>query len=289
MRDLHGKNVIITGSSRGMGVRIAAAFAREGANLALVARTANDLRSVADELSRHGTRAITIPADITRANDRISLLKRAEAELGQIDVLVNNAGVAHWIPFCDQKETEILQIIETNLMAPLLLTRMVLPAMIERGYGHIVNISSGSGKRGVPYEAAYSASKTGLVEWSNALAMELEGTGVGLSVLCPIYYSTVGGFVRQGLAPPRLMGSLPPERMAQEVIKAIRRNSQEVVLGNGPLRPLLAINALSPRLGNLIVRFMGLAKLNRRLAGVDGGMPKASWNPDDSEPMDRPA
>ncbi len=281
MRDLHGKNVIITGSSRGMGVCIAAALAREGANIALVARTANDLRSVADELSRHGTRVIIIPADITRANDRINLLKCAEVELGQIDVLVNNAGVAQWIPFCEQKETEILRIIETNLLVPLLLTRMVLPAMIERGYGHIVNIGSGSGKRGVPYEATYSASKAGLVEWSNALAMELEGTGVGLSVLCPIYFSTVGGFVRQGLAPPRLMGSIPPERMAKEVIKAIRRNSQEVVVGNGPLRPLLAINALSPRLGNLIIRFMGLAKLNRRLAGVDGGTPKASWNPDD--------
>lgn len=278
MKSLRGQNVLVTGASRGMGVHIASALAREGANLVLTARTVHDLERVADELRMHRAKVVAIRADITRADDRLALIQRAEAEVGQIDVLVNNAGVAHWIPFSKQAPTDIARVLETNLNAPLLLTRLVLPAMIERRSGHVLNIASASGKIGIPYEAAYSASKAGLIEFSNALRMELQGTGVGVSVLCPVYYSSVGGFARQGVPPPRWVGSLSPQRVARAVTRAIRRNEQEVILWRGPGRVVLALNALSPGLRNLLVRLLGAVELNRRLAGEDGSMPKASWD-----------
>lgn len=277
MKDLHGKNAIVTGSSRGLGVCIAEALAREGANLALVARTTDDLETVANELRKFGTRILTVPADITLERDRISLLKYAETELGQIDVLVNNAAIAQWIPFHEEESEDIVSAIETNLKAPMLLTRVVLPAMIKRGYGHIVNIASVPGKRGIPYEATYSATKAGLVEWTNALWMELEGTGVGVSVLCPIFVSGVGGFARQGLPPPWLIGAVPPEYVAKKVIQSIKMNSQELIVWRRPVRLLLALNALSPSIGNLIIKLLGGSKFNRQLAGGDGRMPAASW------------
>ncbi len=221
MKDLKGKNAVLTGGSRGIGPYIARALASEGVNLVIAARTADKLESVAGELTKLGTRVIAIPTDIADESQRAVLLKRAAAELGQIDILVNNAGVVHYAWFSEQEKTDIVETIELNLMAPLFLTREVLPDMLERGTGHIVNISSLAGKKGIPYEAAYAASKAGLIEWSNALRLELEGTGVDVSVVCPVYVSKVGMFAVHGLPAPRLAGSVTPERVANAVIQTI--------------------------------------------------------------------
>ncbi len=182
MKELRGKNALLTGGSRGIGLFIGRALAAEGVNLALAARSADPLRRAARELSAMGVRAMALPADVTDESSRRVLIERTEAELGSIDLLVNNAGIDQWILFARQKQEDIRRIIEVNLLAPLFLTRLVLPGMLERGRGHIVTISSLGGKKGAPYEASYAASKAGLIEWTNALRLELEGSGVGASV-----------------------------------------------------------------------------------------------------------
>lgn len=266
MRYLSGKNAILTGGSKGIGRYIAQALAREGVNIALVARSAEQLGPVAQEVTKLGIRAVAIPADITIESERITLLQRAIEELGQIDILINNAGIVKWTQFLRQEEREMFRLIETNLLAPMFLTQEVLPDMLERGYGHIINISSLAGKRGVPYQATYAASKAGLIEWSNALRMELEDTGVGVSVICPGYISEVGMFAIHGQSVPLLVGSVSPRRVAETVIRTIKKNPQEVLVGPGPTRILYVLNELSPGIGTFLLKVMGVKKLQQKLA-----------------------
>ena len=265
MKNLRGRNAIVTGGSRGLGPYIARNLADEGVNIALSARSAELLETVARELSGKGARVIAVPADITVGADRKALVQRAEAELGQVDVLINNAGILHVAEFARQEESEVARTIETNLTGPMLLTREVLPGMLRRASGHVVNISSLAGKRGVPYEAAYAASKAGLIEWSNALRMELEDTGVDVSVLCPVYVSDTGMFAVHGLPAPRLAGSVSAEQVAKAVVRALRTNPQEMLVRPGPTRPLYAMNALWPGFGSRLLKLMGVKDLQRRL------------------------
>lgn len=268
MQDLRGKNALLTGGSRGIGLCIARALAAEGVNLALAARSPQPLACAARELADMGVRAVAIPADITDDACRTMLVKRAEVELGPIDILVNNAGIADWILFAEQKPEDIVRTIEVNLLAPLLLTRMVLPDMLQRGQGHVVTISSLGGKKGVAYEAAYSASKAGLIEWTNALGMELANTGVHASVICPMTVSDTGEFASYGIPAPWLAGPVLGRQVGAAVVRAIKGNASEVLVRHGPTRPLLMLNALSPALGNWIVKQMGVIKLFREVAAA---------------------
>ena len=122
MRDLHGKNAILTGGSMGLGAYTARALAREGVNLALAARSADKLEAVADEVAALGVRAIAVPTDVSKAADREALVARAGAELGAIDILINNAGVEQIIAFDDETPENITRTIEVNLLATMLLT-----------------------------------------------------------------------------------------------------------------------------------------------------------------------
>lgn len=270
MKDLKGKNAILTGSSKGIGVYIAKALAREGIRLVLAARTVDLLDSVAGEVAKLGVKVIAIPTDVTVEAELHSLVDRTQKELGSIDILINNAGIVQYIKFSNQRPNDIIQIIATDLTAPLLLINKVLPEMLKRGSGHIVNVASMAGKKGIPYEATYAAAKAGLAEYSNALRLELEGTGVGVSAICPVYVTKVGTFAVHGYPAPRLVGSVTPEQVASAVIKVIRRNIGELLVRPTPTRPLLALNSLSPSLGNRIIRAMGVIKLQKKMAGELG-------------------
>src|SRR5688572_7936886 len=139
---LAGANAIVTGASRGLGTYIARHLAERGVNLALAARSADDLdRSVAD-VSAKGVRAVAIPTDVGRLEDLQALVEKASAELGPIDVLINNAGVERYTDFVDADPELIEKIMRVNYLAPANLTRLVLPSMIQRRRGHIVNIAS---------------------------------------------------------------------------------------------------------------------------------------------------
>ena len=272
MKELRNKNAVLTGASRGIGPYIARALAEEGVNLALAARSALELEAVAAELAALGARAVAIPADVSDDAARRSLLQQAEAQLGPVDILVNNAGIEQVYSFAKQAPEEIARIINTNLVGSLLLTRQALPGMLERRRGHIVTIASLAGKRGMAYIATYSATKAGLIEWTGALRAELEGTGVSASVICPGFVADAGMFAGYGRKAPRLAGTVPPARVAQAVVRAIRNDRGEVIVSPSPIRPLLALNTAAPGLGAAIVRRMGVVRFFRAVAADRGGV-----------------
>ena len=210
MKAIRGAHALVTGGSRGLGPLIAHALAREGANLTITARSEAALREVAEALATHSVRARAVPADVCDEADRRRLVEEAESALGPIDILVNNAGIEQIVPYVTLSHERIETMVRTNLVAPLLLSRLVLEKMIERGRGHVVMMSSLGGKKGSPYSATYAATKAGLIAWTSGLRAELEGTGVGASVICPGFVSEVGMFAERTQPAPRILGTSFP-------------------------------------------------------------------------------
>src|ERR1700749_4183716 len=229
MGQLSGKSVVLTGASQGLGVLMARSLAAEGADLVLAARSEDKLKAVALSLPP-GTRVHIQPTDVTSAKGRAGLVARAIAEFGRIDVLINNAAVEELAVFAEQDPAALERILSTNLLAPMQLTRAVLPEMLARGSGHVVNIASLAGRTGMPYGAAYSGSKGGLAEWSISLAAELRDSGVAVSVICPGFVAETGMFSRKQAKAPASIGASHPADVARAVLKVLRTRKIEVVV-----------------------------------------------------------
>jgi short-subunit dehydrogenase len=255
----------VTGASRGIGPHIARALARSGVRLAVTARDAGTLKGLVAELGAH---AIGLSADLRSARDREHLVGEARNALGRIDILVNNAGIDSSGAFATLAPESIAGTVETNLTAPMHLTRLVLPEMLERRAGHVVNVASLAGKKAVPYEAVYGGTKAGLIEWTSALRIELHGSGVSLSAICPGYVTGEGMFARWGIAPPPLFGSCTPAAVARAVVRAIELNRAEIVVNSVAVRPWLAFYALAPGLAGALVDLVGLTGFQRRKVGA---------------------
>ncbi len=263
MKDLRGTTAIITGASRGIGVHIATALADEGVNLSLAARSEDELEGVRQQMEALGVRAIATVCDVADAKDRATLIARTEAELGPVDILVNNAGIERISRFETAPETDFTETLAINLEAPILLTRAVVPGMLERKRGHVVNIASGAGKVGVAYGTSYCASKHGLVGFTNALRAEYERSPVGFSVVCPGFVTDTGMYDRweqQGVHAPRIAGSSTPEKVAAVTVDCIRRNRSEVLVNTPPVRPLVVIANMFPKLTPFLLRRFGYTK-----------------------------
>ncbi|MEW6271890.1 MAG: SDR family NAD(P)-dependent oxidoreductase [Thermodesulfobacteriota bacterium] len=192
-----GKVVVVTGASSGIGSAAARQFAAEGASVALVARGAQTLEWVAGEIRGTGGVARAYPADVRDRTACESLLRSVAEAFGGIDVLVNNAGANHRGPLESQRPEDLAQIIEVNLIAPIVLTRLALPYLHRRERAAIVNVASIAGQIPVAHEATYSASKSGLRAFTFALREELEGSGITVSAVSPGPVDT--GFLMEDL------------------------------------------------------------------------------------------
>lgn len=179
------RTVLVTGASRGIGRSIALRFAEEGARLALAARTENELLQTATMVEQSGARAVAIPTDIRERAAVDACVARAEAELGPIDVLVNNAGVFLWRPFLELSSEEWDLVLSTNLTGAANFCRAVLPGMMGRRRGRIVNVSSIHGVRGEANLAAHSAAKFGLIGLTQSLAREYRSFNIAVNAVCP--------------------------------------------------------------------------------------------------------
>ena len=270
MRNLQGANAILTGGSRGLGPYIARTLAQAGVNLALAARDETRLEAVRAEMEGLGVRALSIPTDVRLAEDRARLMERANAKLGQIDLLVNNAGVEPTGEFVRLDPSTIEDTFTTNLTACALLMRTALPGMLERGRGHIVNIASVAGKVPMPYDSVYSASKFALVGLSHAVREELRGSGVGVSVICPGFISDVGMFAdaiaETSVSVPAIAGTSRPEQVASAVLRAIRNDVAEVIVTPLSGRPLISVSNISPSAGMTMMRQVGVVDVFRQIA-----------------------
>lgn len=182
---LKGKVALVTGASRGIGLAIARTLGRMGANLSLCARDSARLAAVAEEFERAGISVLAISADVTRPADLASLVEKTQDSLGPIDVLVNNAGIGYFAPVQDAAEANWDAVLDTNLKAVFLLSRLVAPGMIQRRSGHIVNIASLAGKNAFAGGGIYCASKWGLLGLTQCMAEDLRAFNIRVCAICP--------------------------------------------------------------------------------------------------------
>jgi short-subunit dehydrogenase len=177
---------LITGASFGIGLEFARIFAREGYNLVLVARSADKLRQLASELEKaHGTRSLILAADLTEPGASAYVIDQTTRADIQVDVLVNNAGFGQYGLFAENDLEECLRQIQLNVTTLTHLTRLYLPAMIKRESGRILNVASTAAFQPGPLMAVYFATKAYVLHLSEALANELQETGVTVTCLCP--------------------------------------------------------------------------------------------------------
>ncbi len=272
MDELRGRNALVTGAGGGLGAYIARALAVEGVNLALTDLEETQLSLLTDELSGRSVSVIHSTADLVDPSERQRLTTWAAEALGPVDILVNNAGLEFGGSFVSLTAEELQAIVQVNLVATMDLTRIVLPGMLERSRGHVVNVASLAGRVPAPYLAAYSGTKHGIVGFTHALRTENGDDPVGFSVICPSFVSRVGMWARfeDQISAPGMIGTVTPEAVGGAVVRAIRKNLSEVIVSTRPVRPLVWLNAGAPRLATKLGRTWLLREFSEQYARVRG-------------------
>src|SRR6059058_3297405 len=257
---MKARNAILTGASHGIGPYIARALAARDTNLLLVARSEPELARLARELRTRDTKVAVAAIDLAGQQAAEQVASAAAAELGTVDVLVNNAAVELQRRFHTLDIDEIENVIRVDLTTPIALTRLLLPTMLERGYGRIINISSIAGRVGFPFTEAYAASKDGLIAFSRVLRNDYRRAGVSATAI-------VLGAVKDAGLGQRTLDELDlqtntsfmvtPEKVAKTVVRAIEKDKAEIVLVPGPGRLLKALMDLYPGFGPTMNRLSG--------------------------------
>jgi short-subunit dehydrogenase len=250
---LDGSRVLLTGASGGIGNAIARALHERGASLLISGRRVDALEELKASL---GERVEVLQADLAKREDVEALPGRA----GDVDVLVANAGLPGSGDLTSFSPEQIDRALDVNLRAPMQLTSAMLPAMIERGRGHLVYVSSLAGKVPAAGSTVYSATKFGLRGFGSSLHDELHGTGVGASTVFPGFISDAGMFADSGVKLPPGVGTKPPEKVAEAVIEAIEKNRTEIDVAPLAVRATGKLAGLAPG---------AITSMNRRLGGRD--------------------
>ena len=248
-RELTGRVVVITGASSGIGAATAVACGRAGMRVVLAARRADRLATVAAEVTGAGGAARVVPTDVTFEDSVRALIDGTVAEWGRVDVLINNAGVGILGTVEQTTPAEFEQLLRVNYLGAVYGVLAALPSMRRQGAGHLVNIASVVGKRASPFRAAYVASKFALVGFSEALRLELRGTGIDVTCVCPIGTATDFHLAEPNrLGVPGRGGPIQSaEHVARAIVRALRRPRAEVH-PYPPARLLFLANDLAPAL-----------------------------------------
>jgi len=240
--DLAGRTALLTGATGGLGRAIAKALAGRGATLVLSGRKADALEALAAELPGEGHRSL--PSDLAEPG----AAEKLAAEAAEVDVLVANAGLPGTGLLTDFTPEEVKRALRVNLEAPMLTAQALFPAMVERGSGHLVFISSLSGKAASPRSSIYNATKFGLRGFALGLRIDLGSKGVGVSLISPGFIREAGMFADSGAKPPPGMGTGTPQQVGAAVVKAIERDKVEVAVAPIPLRVMSHFALASPRI-----------------------------------------
>jgi short-subunit dehydrogenase len=255
MARLRGSAVLITGASSGIGEATALAFARRGAQLALCARELDRLKAVATRCREAGAEEVVVRmADVGRPAEARGFVATALSRFDRVDVLVNNAGATWRGRFQDMNDEALRELVDTNLMAAMLTTQEVLPAMLEANAGVIITVASVLGFRSMPYSTVYSATKHALVGFSHALRGELSGTGVKVSV---VYPGTPDTELFTG-QPSGGVVSHPPSWVARAIVRTAKRPRRDVII-----LPYRLAHLAEPVLGGLLDHVLGETRRSR--------------------------
>jgi short-subunit dehydrogenase len=238
--ELAGRTALITGATGGLGRAIATALAERGAKLVLSARRREALEELAAELP--GEEHRVLPSDLAEP----SAGERLVEEAGDVDILVANAGLpaAGWL--ADFTPEQVQRALRVNLEVPMLMAQRMFPGMVERGSGHLVFVSSLSGKAASPRSSIYNATKFGLRGFALALRADLAPRGVGVSLVSPGFIRDAGMFADSGAEPPPGFGTGKPEQVGAATVRAIERNRAEIAVAPIRQRALAHIGLTSP-------------------------------------------
>ncbi len=227
--EIAGATALVTGASSGIGASVAHALAAAGARVALVARRADRLAVLSAEI---GGGAAPFACDVRDPDQIAATVKAVVDRFERVDLLVNNAGVGRYLGFLESGPEDVAAVLETNLYAALHLTREVLPGMLARRRGHVVNVASIAARIGSRNHTIYCASKFALAGFSESLALELDGTGVGVTLVNPgiidtpfFDHASFAAFPAGARA-----RAIPPERVASAVVRAVVRDLPEVTV-----------------------------------------------------------
>lgn len=228
MENISGKNALITGAGKGIGKAIAIALAKEGVNVGLVARTQGDLDKLAEELKPYNVKIATATADVSDINTVNKAIESIQSELGFLEILINNAGMGKFGKFLELEPTEWEKIIQTNLLGTYYVTRAVVPAMIEKQSGDIINISSSSAFSPAAVTSAYSASKAAINAFSASLMQEMRKHNIRVTALSPSTTATDMA-IELNLTDGNPDKVMQPEDLAELIVAQLKLNRRVFV------------------------------------------------------------
>lgn len=236
MKELRGRIALVTGASSGIGRAVAVAFAGAGCRVALAARRVELLEELAKSLrEERGADTLVIPCDLRDRGQALEAVETVVRRWSRLDILVNNAGISK-LDFFERQDLDMIEdVIATNLLGTIYATHGALAHMRKQGEGHIVNVASIVGIAGLPWMAAYSASKFGIVGFTESLRRELYGSGITLTAFCPGTVDTA--MAAEPLKDPKLRKIVhpkTPEEVAEKIVWAVRNQAAEVVYGEVP-------------------------------------------------------
>jgi uncharacterized protein len=261
---LAGRRALVTGATGGIGNAIAVALHGRGAHVVISGRRQEALDELA---SRLGTRVEVVPADLAERDAP----GRLAAAAGSVDVLVANAALPASGRVEDFDPDQIDRALDVNLRAPVQLTRALLPGMLERGRGHLVFVSSLSGKAASPRSGIYSATKFGLRGFAAGVREDVEEKGIGVTVVFPGFVSDAGLFAESGVRLPPWVGTRTPEQVAAAVVRGVERERAEVDVAPLGLRLGTRVAALAPVTAARVQRRLGSERIADALAEAQRG------------------
>ncbi|MED3973083.1 3-ketoacyl-ACP reductase [Priestia megaterium] len=220
-QSLKGKVALITGAGKGIGRSTAIELAKEGVNIGLIARTESDLKAVASELEAFDVQVAYATADVSSMEEVNATVEHLHTKLGATDILINNAGIGKFGSFLELDPAEWKQIIDVNLMGVYYVTRAVLPQLIEKNGGDIINISSTAGQKGAPVTSAYSASKFGVLGLTESLALEVRKHNIRVTALTPSTVATELAY-KENLTDGNPDKVMQPEDLAEIMVAQLK-------------------------------------------------------------------
>ena len=229
MQNLKGKTALVTGGGRGLGKAVALALAAEGVNVAITGRNENNLKSVVADIESKGVKSSYSVFDVTDKKQVCASLEKLQNDFGKFDILINNAGIAAFGGILEMDDEQWEDIVKTNLFGPYYVVKAVVPGMVEKKSGDVVNISSTAGLKGNALTSAYSASKFGLIGMSESMMFELRKQNIRVTTLTPSTISTDMAKTDLKITDGNPEKVLQPEDFAELVVDLLKLNKRAML------------------------------------------------------------